>query len=93
MANEEHLPGHIQVINAFLEFIKTGNRSLFEEFPWEDIEFALIKKNILADGHDRPLYQAMTRRIEELKQLETQKRTAKEGIRVDENLAFKLPMT
>jgi len=76
--NQEYKPKHIQVIEAFLEYIKNGDKSLIEDFTKEDIEFALIKENILADGHDRPLYQAMTRRIEELKQLEAQKRTAKE---------------
>jgi len=81
------LPRQTQVIKAFGEYIKNGDKSLIETFTKEEIEFALIKKdfefaliknNILAEGSTLPLYQAMTRRREELKELEAQKRETTE---------------
>ncbi len=63
----------VEIANAFLQFIDTGEKSLIEGFTREEIEATLF------DFHSDklqglPYYQAMRKRIAELKDLESHER-------------------
>ena len=63
----------IQIADAFLKFIKTGEKSLIENFPREEIELTLSQVD--SDKvQGLPYYGAMKKRVAELRQIERYKR-------------------
>ena len=63
----------IEIAYAFLEFIKTGEKSLIENFTREEIELTLSQ--VHSDKvQELPYYRAMKKRITELREIERYKR-------------------
>jgi hypothetical protein len=63
----------VEIANAFLKFIQTGDKSLVESFTSEEIETALFEFH--SDKlQGLPYYQAMRKRIAELRELERHRR-------------------
>lgn len=67
-----------EVIKAFLEWRDNGNRALAEEFTRDEIVHAMVKEKIRPNTGDHELHLLMTMRLEELKDLEIQKREPRE---------------
>lgn len=67
----------IEIVNAFLEFLETGERSLIEDFTREEIESTLSYYHS-DEVQDLPYYDAMKRRVAELRDLDRHKREKEE---------------
>jgi hypothetical protein len=67
----------IEIANAFLEFIETGEKSLIERFTREEIELTLVQFD--SDrARKLPYYDAMKRRLAELREAQRYERENKE---------------
>lgn len=67
----------IEIANAFLEFIETGEKSLIERFTREEIELTLLQFD--SDrARELPYYDAMKRRLAELREVQRYERENKE---------------
>jgi len=63
----------IEIAEAFLEFIETGEKSLIENFTREEIELTLSQ--VHSDKvQELPYYGAMKKRVAELREIERYKR-------------------
>ena len=63
----------IEIAEAFLEFIETGEKSLMENFTREEIELTLSQ--VHSDTvQELPYYGAMKKRVAELREIERYKR-------------------
>ena len=63
----------IEITEAFLEFIETGEKSLIENFTREEIELTLSQVD--SDKvQELPYYGAMKKRVAELREIERYKR-------------------
>jgi hypothetical protein len=67
----------LEIANAFLGFIATGEKSLIENFTREEIESALSELHS-DKAHQLPYYDAMKKRAAELRDLERHEREAEE---------------
>ena len=64
-----------QIAGAFANYARIGDKSLIEKYKLEEIEIALIQYS--ADKRF-PHYSAMERRIDELKEIEKERKSNKE---------------
>jgi hypothetical protein len=63
----------IEIADAFLKFIETGEKSLIESFTREEIELTLSQVN--SDKvQELPYYRAMKKRVAELREIERYKK-------------------
>jgi len=63
----------IEIAEAFLEFVETGEKSLIENFTREKIELTLSQ--VHSDKvQELPYYRAMKKRVAELREIERYKR-------------------
>ncbi len=64
-----------KIANKFSKYVKTADESLIENFGLEEIEIALLQSS---RNKDTPHYEAMNRRINELKEIKNNKRSNRE---------------
>ncbi len=60
-----------QIVNAFTKYVKTGDKSLIEDFTLEEIEIALLQFSL---DKDSPPYIGMEKRIDELKEIKSEQK-------------------
>lgn len=65
----------IKIGNAFHKYADSGDKSYIEHFSLEDIENAIIQYGL---DKSSPFYIAMERRIDELRAIESQRRSKQE---------------
>ncbi len=71
----EEDPRSFQITGAFIRFVETGEESVIEHFSREELE-ANVSKKRTEKGH--PVYEAIKKRIAELKEIERYKRETEE---------------
>lgn len=64
-----------RIAHEFSKYVKTGNKSLIENFTLEEIETAFLQ---FSRHKDTSHYEAMNRRIDELKEIEKNKKSNRE---------------
>ena len=65
----------IKIANAFHKYVETGNKSLIKDYKCEDIELTLLQYSA---SKGWPNYNAMEKRINELKEIEKERKNIKE---------------
>ncbi len=59
----------------FDQYVRTGDKSLIEQFKREEIETTVIQ---YSGDKDMPFYEAMIRRVDEIKEIEDKTKSNKE---------------